>query len=231
MTTFSVRRGIMLLAVLFGLAAGGLQAQDDTAMPQDASPGKDTGPRGDADYKYGQHPGASKLSPRGSLPPNPTVEESVGTPTKSPERSESSGSGAITGSDKGASSGAGNGAGNAKQRGTAIMFLGIPIATADQNQAIKQGCWARFHDRENFTGGSLTLVGPVQLADMGGPFGLNWDDRIKSMETGANTRVAVYDDEEFEHKVAEFKPGQRIADISKRMGFFDEFGSLKIDCQ
>ena len=35
---------------------------------------------------------------------------------------------------------------------------------------------------------------------------------------------------EAEVLVATFKPGQRVPDVSDKMGFFDDFSSLKISC-
>jgi hypothetical protein len=89
----------------------------------------------------------------------------------------------------------------------------------------------RVYDRENFMGDRLTLQGPISLADMSGPFGLNWDDRVNSLETGPRAIVSVYDNPGFIDPVGQFKPGQRIPDISTRTGLFDEFASIRVNCQ
>lgn len=113
------------------------------------------------------------------------------------------------------------------------VYLLMPVETAATEPAMKQGCWARIHDRENYSGDTLTLVGPISLADMSvsGPFGMNWDDRVNSIEVGPKATVIVYDNENYRDQVAQFKSGQRVADLSKRMGFFDEFASIRVDCQ
>lgn len=111
-----------------------------------------------------------------------------------------------------------------------VTYLLVPLAAPEQNQWMKKGCWARLYDNQNFSGDSLTLMGPADMPDMTGPFGIDWKGKISSVETGAKARLLVYDNEEFRDLVATFKPGQKSADVSKKMGFFDEFSSLKIVC-
>lgn len=138
---------------------------------------------------------------------------------------------------KGASSGqrqtnaqdSGKGQGNAN----APVYLLVPVDVASNDNALKNGCWARIYSRENYAGDSLTIVGPSTLADMdrSGLFGLNWDDRVSSIELGPKATMTVYDNENFRDLVGQFKPGQRVPDIDKRTGFFDEFSSVRLDCQ
>ncbi|MFL6717251.1 MAG: beta/gamma crystallin domain-containing protein [Burkholderiaceae bacterium] len=146
--------------------------------------------------------------------------------------------GASGGAGASGSSGASNGgnqpaksqgkqAGNAKSMTT---FLLIPINTPEQNQWMKKGCWAKFYDDQNFSGDNLTLMGPVDMPDMTGPFGIDWKGKISSVETGPKARVLVYDNENFKDLVSTFKPGQKSSDVSKKMGFFDEFSSMRVTC-
>lgn len=109
-------------------------------------------------------------------------------------------------------------------------FLLISVNSPEQNQWMKKGCWARFYDGKDFSEDSLTLMGPVDMADMTGPFGIDWKGKISSVETGPKARVLVYDNENFKDLVSTFKPGQKSADVSKKMGFFDEFSSVKVTC-
>jgi hypothetical protein len=111
-----------------------------------------------------------------------------------------------------------------------VEYMVVPIAAPENNAWKKKGCWAKFHDTENFSGDVLTLIGPVDMANMTGPFGINWKGKISSIETGPAARVLVYDNEDFNDLVSTFKPGQRTAQVSKKMGFFDEFSSLKVAC-
>jgi hypothetical protein len=118
---------------------------------------------------------------------------------------------------------------NASGKPAAVLLL-IPINAPEQNQWKNKGCWAKFYDDQNYRGDNLTLLGPVDMADMTGPFGIDWKGKISSVETGPKARVLVYDNENFKDLVATFKPGQKSPDVSKKMGFFDEFGSIKIAC-
>lgn len=128
------------------------------------------------------------------------------------------------------------GAGQAGQKGTARagttphVFVLIPVDVAARDASTKSGCWAKIYDGENYMGDTLTLAGPISLADMTGPFGLNWDDRVNSIEIGPKATLTVFDNEGFRDQVAQFKSGQKVADISKKLGFFDEFASIRMTC-
>jgi len=111
-----------------------------------------------------------------------------------------------------------------------VVYTLIPIKVAEQDQSMKGGCWARLHDDQNFEGDMLTLIGPVDMPDMTGPFGIDWKGKISSVETGPKATMQVYDNENYNDLVSTFKPGQKVTDVSKKMGFFDEFSSLKISC-
>lgn len=96
---------------------------------------------------------------------------------------------------------------------------------------MRNACGAKAYGRERFSGNVLTLTGPIGLDNMSGPSGLNWDDRVNCIATRPKATVTVYDNEDYCGRVAQFKPRQRIADLSKRMGYFDEFASVRVDCQ
>lgn len=130
---------------------------------------------------------------------------------------------------------AASGQGGGKQDGTAKapIYLLVPVETAANDSAMKNGCWARLYSRDNYSGDMLTLVGPTSLPDMdsSGFFGLNWDDRVESLELGPKATMTVYDNENYRDQIAQFKAGQRTANVSRRVGLFDEFASLRLDCQ
>lgn len=113
---------------------------------------------------------------------------------------------------------------------TPHVFMLVPVDLAAKESTTKGGCWAKIYDGENHTGDTLTLAGPISLADMSGPFGLNWDDRVNSVEIGPKAILTVYDNEGFRDQVAQFKSGQKVPDISKKLGFFDEFASVRMTC-
>lgn len=128
------------------------------------------------------------------------------------------------------------GAGQAGKKGTTRagttphVFVLIPVEVAARDASTKSGCWAKIYDGENYMGDTLTLTGPISLADMTGPFGLNWDDRVNSIEIGPKATLTVFDNEGFRDQVAQFKGGQKVPDISKKLGFFDEFASVRMTC-
>lgn len=138
-----------------------------------------------------------------------------------------------TGKGAGTASGAaGQSAGRAHSSAgkPAVTFLLIPIVPVAQDQWMKSGCWVKLYDDPNFTGDTLTLSGPVDMPNMVGPFGIDWKGKISSIEIGPNTALTVYDNENFRDPVSTFKPGQRVGGVSKKMGFFDQMSSLKMQC-
>lgn len=113
------------------------------------------------------------------------------------------------------------------------VWLLVPVEASANDSGIRNGCWARIWTRENFTGDALTITGPNNIPDLDQTrlFGLDWDDRVRSVELGAKASMTVFDNENYRDLVTQFKPGQRVPDVSKRTCFFEELASLKIDCQ
>lgn len=109
-------------------------------------------------------------------------------------------------------------------------YLIMPSETRAEQSVIKGGCWARIYDDRNFTGGALTLSGPLSMPNMLGPFGINWKNRVKSIELGKTAVVTVFDNVNFKQQIASLEAGKRIPDLSKKMGYFDDFSSLKLSC-
>jgi hypothetical protein len=98
------------------------------------------------------------------------------------------------------------------------------------DDATKSGCWARLYDQKNFKGDSFTLGGPIDLAEMKGPFGFNWENKVRSLETGPKTSLTIYDNRNFRDQDKKIAKGVKVPDMSKQMGFFDDFRSLKMSC-
>ena len=93
-----------------------------------------------------------------------------------------------------------------------VMVL-MPADVFAKETSTKQGCWAKIYDGENYTGDSLTLSGPVALADMSGPFGLNWDDKVNSIELGSKATMTVYDNVAFQLREHTDLPEDAIRDL------------------
>lgn len=127
-------------------------------------------------------------------------------------------------------SGAGTATGGKITYAPATAFVVVPLVSPVQDEWMKTGCWAKLHDTQNFLGDTLTLAGPVDMPDMTGPFGIDWKGKISSIQTGAKATLIIYDNENYRDPVSTIRPGQRVPDVSKRMGFFDEMSSLRITC-
>ncbi|MGQ0752865.1 MAG: beta/gamma crystallin domain-containing protein [Betaproteobacteria bacterium] len=113
--------------------------------------------------------------------------------------------------------------------GTPVIVL-VPIAIAT-TETFGDGCWVRLHDRTNFRGNQLSLVGPVDMPNMRTAFGTDWGGEFDSIAVGPKATVTVYDNENYKDKAATFKPGQKIADMGdKQIGPFEDIRSLKIAC-
>jgi len=111
---------------------------------------------------------------------------------------------------------------------TPMMVL-VPTKVTVDN-VTKNGCWARLYDQKNFQGDSFTLSGPIDLAEMKGPFGFNWENKVRSIETGPKTAVTIYDNRNFRDQNKKLATGAKVPDVSKQMGLFDDFRSMKMTC-
>ncbi|HEX8874981.1 MAG TPA: beta/gamma crystallin domain-containing protein [Nitrosospira sp.] len=109
------------------------------------------------------------------------------------------------------------------------VIMMVPLEVSDK-LALEKGCWVKLYDKKNFEGNSLLLVGPMNLARMIGPFGVNWENKVRSLETGPNTNVTIFDNRDFKDEDKFVDPSQRIPNLSKKMGFFDDFRSMILNC-
>jgi hypothetical protein len=112
-----------------------------------------------------------------------------------------------------------------------ILFL-VPTERSNRDISTKNGCWAKFYGGTNYTGDMLNLIGPVSIDDMNkvGPFGIDWKNKIRSLETGKAATLTVYDNVNYRDQVGQFNPGRKVSEVSKVVGFFDEFSSVKLTC-
>ena len=76
------------------------------------------------------------------------------------------------------------------------------------------------------------LVGPIDIPTTrpatvtGLELGRNYD----SVAVGPAATLTVWDNENYRDKTATFKSGQKVADLNKKGGYFEEFKSLKVTC-
>ncbi|SEK87600.1 Beta/Gamma crystallin [Nitrosovibrio tenuis] len=111
----------------------------------------------------------------------------------------------------------------------APVIMMVPAGISDK-AAMEKGCWVKLYDKKNFNGDSLLIVGPVNLGRMIGPFGVNWENKVRSLETGPNTNLTIFDNRDFKDEDKFVDPGKQIPNLSKAMGFFDDFRSMIVSC-
>ncbi len=109
------------------------------------------------------------------------------------------------------------------------VVMMVPLQVSDK-LAMEKGCWVKLYDKKNFEGNSLLLVGPINLARMIGPFGVNWENKVRSLETGPNTNLTIFDNRNFKDEDKFVDPAKKISNLSKAMGFFDDFRSMILNC-
>ncbi|MGH8479397.1 MAG: beta/gamma crystallin domain-containing protein [Gammaproteobacteria bacterium] len=104
----------------------------------------------------------------------------------------------------------------------------VPMEFKVEPQA--KGCWVELYSKDGFSGDRLTLVGPLDMAKMRGPFGADWKNEVESIRTGPKATVTIFDNESFAEHSEIVVPGKQIADLDDRMELFDSFRSMRIDC-
>lgn len=117
-------------------------------------------------------------------------------------------------------------ASSAAEPDTAVVLL--PNVGADT--AVQNGCWATFFDERNFTGDSLTLVGPAELQtlDKGSARQLKRD--IKSVVTGPRATLLLYQRQFLSARSVGFEPDSREAGLAEKLGFGGRIESMQLKC-
>ena len=103
----------------------------------------------------------------------------------------------------------------------------ITITTA--TVAESNGCWARIHDGQNYTGRTLTLMGEQSLPNLEFGQGYDWEGDIDSIEVGPKARLVLYEDENYGDKKRELKANEKVADLHKTI-FSEGVESMKLMC-
>lgn len=112
-----------------------------------------------------------------------------------------------------------------------VVMMLVPVQMQQQSdQSLANGCWAKLYGQQNLQGDSLTLVGPVEMRNMTGPFGVEWGQKTRSIQAGPRATVTIYDNEDFRDPATTVQSGKQVNDISKKMGLFEEVDSMRITC-
>jgi len=111
----------------------------------------------------------------------------------------------------------------------------VPVITmipmqASNGQATDKSCWVRLYDQKNYQGESFLVMGPIDLAQMIGPFGINWESKVLSIETGPKANLTIFDNRNFKGENKVIDPNVKIPELSRKTGFFDDFQSMTLNC-
>jgi hypothetical protein len=108
------------------------------------------------------------------------------------------------------------------------ILMMVPVEVSAD--AEKKGCWVKLYDKKNYEGDSLMLTGPLSLGRMVGPFGFDWENKVRSVQTGPKTNVTIFDNRDFRDQDKFITAGKSVPDMSEKMGFFDDFRSMIVSC-
>jgi hypothetical protein len=106
----------------------------------------------------------------------------------------------------------------------------IVLPTSGAAEQMRSGCWASFYGERNFTGDSLTLIGPVELQtlDKGSAQQLKRD--IKSVVTGPRATLTLYEKQFLSARWVGFTPDSREPGLMEKLGFGGRIESMKLSC-
>ena len=106
-----------------------------------------------------------------------------------------------------------------------VLFHGT--GTAEQ---LKSGCWASFFDERNFNGGSLTLIGPVELTTFDKESARELRRDMRSVITGPRTNLVLYEKQFLSARSVGFQPATREASLVEKLGFGGRIESMQLRC-
>jgi hypothetical protein len=113
--------------------------------------------------------------------------------------------------------------------GEVPVFMTVPTQQSDR-LAMEKGCWVKLYDKKDFNGDSLLLIGPLNLARLIGPFGFDWENRVRSLQTGPNANLTIFDNRNFKDEDKFIDPNRQIPNLSEKMGLFNDFRSMILAC-
>jgi hypothetical protein len=108
------------------------------------------------------------------------------------------------------------------------VLIMVPVQVTTDLE--KKGCWVKVYDKKNYEGDSLLLSGPLSMARMIGPFGFDWENKVRSLQVGPKANLTIYDNRNFRDQDKFIDAKSNVPDMSKQMGFFDDFRSMMLSC-
>jgi len=106
----------------------------------------------------------------------------------------------------------------------------VVLPTSGAGEQMRSGCWASFYGDRNFSGDSLTLIGPVELQtlDKGSAQQLKRD--LRSVVTGPRATLTLYEKQFLSARWVGFTPDSREPSLAEKLGFGGRIESMKLSC-
>jgi hypothetical protein len=109
------------------------------------------------------------------------------------------------------------------------VLVMVPMQVSN-DLTMSEGCWVKMYDKKDYQGDNLLLVGPVNMPVMVGPFGFNWENKVRSLELGPKANLTIFDNRNFRDEDKFIGADAKIPNMSKKMGLFDDFRSMMLSC-
>ena len=111
-----------------------------------------------------------------------------------------------------------------------VPLITMILVQASNDQGTDKSCWVRLYDQKNYQGESFLVMGPINMAQMIGPFGINWESKVLSIETGPKANLIIFDKPNLKGENKVIVPNANIPELSRKTGFFDDFQSMTLNC-
>ncbi len=106
----------------------------------------------------------------------------------------------------------------------------VVLPTTGAAEQMRAGCWASFYDERNFSGDSLTLIGPVELSTLDRGSARQLKREIKSVVTGPRATLIVYEKQLLSARSVGFQPNSREPGLAEKLGFGGRIESMRLTC-
>ena len=106
----------------------------------------------------------------------------------------------------------------------------VVLPTSGAGEQMRSGCWASFYGDRNFSGDSLTLIGPVELQTLDKGSAQQLKRGIKSIVTGPRATLTLYEKQFLSARWVGFTPDSREPSLAEKLGFGGRIESMKLSC-
>ena len=106
----------------------------------------------------------------------------------------------------------------------------VVLPTSGAAEQMRAGCWASFYDDRNFSGDSLTLVGPAELRTLDKGTAQQLKRDIKSVVTGPRATLVLYEKQFLSARSVGLQPDTREPGLAEKLGFGGRIESMQLRC-